>query len=184
MHQGAAGDSIVCAALSWAFALAVLRYAAPMKRYADLLADAQSRVKEIMPWDLSEWLARDAPPLVVDVREPDEFAALRIAGSINVPRGVLEQACEWDFDFTVPPLAAGRDAEIVVLCRSGTRSLLAADAMQQMGFARVASLRTGLRGWNDFEQPLIDAAGERIDIEAAQALLSPQVRADQRMPRR
>jgi hypothetical protein len=62
--------------------------------------------------------------------------------------------------------------------------LLAADAMQQMGFARVASLRTGLRGWNDFEQPLIDAAGERIDIEAAQALLSPQVRADQRMPRR
>ena len=146
--------------------------------------DDPGRVKEIMPWDLSERLARDAPPLVLDVREPEEFAALRIAGSINVPRGVLEQACEWDFDFTVPRLAAGRDTEIVVLCRSGTRSLLAADAMQQMGFARVASLRTGLRGWNDFEQPLIDATGERVDIDAAQALLSPQVRADQRMPRR
>jgi rhodanese-related sulfurtransferase len=56
-----------------------------MKRYADLLADAQARVKEIMPWDLGERLPRGEPPLILDVREPDEFAALRIAGSVNVP---------------------------------------------------------------------------------------------------
>src|SRR5574340_1582572 len=128
-----------------------------MKRYADLLVDAQTRVSEIMPWDLSDRLARDDPPLVLDVREPEEFAALRIAGSLNVPRGVLEQACEWDFDVTIEQLAAGRGDEIVVLCRSGTRSLLAADVMQVMGFGRVVSLKTGLRGWNDFDQPLVDA---------------------------
>jgi rhodanese-related sulfurtransferase len=155
-----------------------------MKRYADLLSDAQTRVREIMPWDLSDRLARGDPPLVVDVREPDEFAALRIAGSVNVPRGVLEQACEWDFDVTLPQLAGGRELEIVVLCRSGTRSLLAADVMQVMGFARVASLKTGLRGWNDYEQPLVDAAGARVDSDVADGLLSPPVRPEQRAPKR
>ncbi|MBL8345027.1 MAG: rhodanese-like domain-containing protein [Rubrivivax sp.] len=155
-----------------------------MKRYADLLAEARTRVKEVMPWDLGERLASGGLPLLVDVREPEEFAALHIAGSLNVPRGVLEQACEWDFDATVPVLAAGRQREIVVLCRSGTRSLLAADVMQAMGFERIASLKTGLRGWNDYEQPLVDANGRPVHADAAQALLSPDLRAEQRAPRR
>ncbi len=77
-----------------------------MKRYSDLLADALQRVREIQPWDLDKRLARDPPPLVLDIREPAEFALARIPGSINVPRGVLEQACEWDFEETVPELAA------------------------------------------------------------------------------
>ena len=63
-----------------------------MKRYSDLLADALQRVREIQPWDLDKRLARDPPPLVLDIREPAEFALARIPGSINVPRGVLEQA--------------------------------------------------------------------------------------------
>ncbi len=155
-----------------------------MKRYADLLADARTRVREIMPWDLSARLARGDPPLVLDVREPQEFAVLRIADSLNVPRGVLEQACEWDFDVTVPRLAGARDEEIVVLCRSGTRSLLAADVMQAMGFGAVVSLATGLRGWNDHEQPLVDAAGAPVDGDAAHVLLSPLVRLDQLAPGR
>lgn len=155
-----------------------------MKRYADLLADARRRVRELMPWDLAERLARGEPPLLLDVREPGEFAALHIAGAVNVPRGVLEQACEWDYDATVPALAAGRAREIVVVCRSGTRSLLAADVMQALGFERVSSLKTGLRGWNDHEQPLVDAAGQALDGDTAEALLSPALRAEQRAPRR
>lgn len=153
-----------------------------MKRLHDVLADAQSRVRELMPWDLAERLAQASPPLVVDVREGDEFAQLRIAGSLHVPRGVLEQACEWDFDVTEPLLAAGRACEVVVVCRSGVRSLLAADVMQTLGFERVVSLRTGLRGWNDFEQPLVDAQGQPLDIDVAAALLSPAVRSEQRRP--
>jgi rhodanese-related sulfurtransferase len=158
-----------------------------MKRFNDLLADAQTRVRELMPWDLRDRLAAAdaagaAAPLLLDVREPAEFAQLRIAGSLNVPRGLLEQACEWDFDATVPALAGGRGREIVVVCRSGQRSLLAADAMQAMGFTNVASLKTGLRGWNDFEQPLLDAAGQPADIDAAQVELSPPVSEAQRRP--
>ncbi|HSM99327.1 MAG TPA: rhodanese-like domain-containing protein, partial [Gallionella sp.] len=128
-----------------------------MKRYADLVADALTRVREIQPWDLGRQLAAGGRPVLLDVREPAEFAALHIPGAINVPRGVLEQSCEWDFDETVPLLAAGRGLEIVVICRSGNRSALAADVMRQLGYTGVVSLRTGVRGWNDSGQPLVDA---------------------------
>ncbi len=67
-----------------------------MKRYADLVADALTRVREIQPWDLSKQLVAGNEIVLLDVREPAEFALLRIPGSINVPRGVLEQSCEWD----------------------------------------------------------------------------------------
>lgn len=154
-----------------------------MKRYEDLVADALTRVQEIMPWDLSRRLAAGDAPVLLDVREPAEYAMLQIPGSINVPRGVLEQSCEWDFDETVPLLAAGRAQEIVVICRSGYRSALAADVMQQMGFSRVVSLKTGVRGWNDYEQPLLDAAGNPLDADAGDELLAPRLRPGQRKPK-
>jgi len=156
----------------------------PMKRYADLLADALRRVREIMPWDLARQFAGDRPPLVLDVREPSEYAQARISGSINVPRGVLEQACEWDYDETVPELVRGRERPIVVVCRSGQRSVLAADVMQALGFTDVVSLKTGVRGWNDFDQPMVDGEGRPVDGDEAAQLLAPRTRPEQRQPPR
>lgn len=153
-----------------------------MKRYADLVADALTRVQEIQPWDMSRQLAEGRQLFLLDVREPAEFASLCIRGSINVPRGVLEQSCEWDFDETVPMLAAGHGLDIVVICRSGYRSALVADVMQQMGYTSVVSLKTGVRGWNDFEQPLVDASGNPVDADAADELLGPHLRPEQRNP--
>jgi rhodanese-related sulfurtransferase len=154
-----------------------------MSRYDDLVADALARVQEIMPWDLSKRLAAGDAPVLLDVREPAEFSLLRIPGSINVPRGVLEQSCEWGYDETVPLLAEGHEREIVVICRSGKRSVLAADTLLRMGYTRVASLKTGVRGWNDFEQPLEDGAGNPVDADQADELLAPRLRPEQRRPK-
>ena len=154
-----------------------------MKKYDDFVADALTRVKEIMPWDVSAMLATGQRPILLDVREPAEFASLHLPGSINVPRGVLEQSCEWDYDETVPALAAGREQEIVVICRTGKRSALVADVMLQMGFSQVVSLKTGVRGWNDYEQALLDGHGGELDADAADALLAPQLRPEQRKPK-
>ena len=154
-----------------------------MSRYADLLVDALRRVREIQPWDLSRRLVRDRPPLVLDIREPAEFALAQIPGSINVPRGVLEQACEWDYEETVPELAGRLERSIVVVCRSGNRSILAADVMQQLGFADVVSLKTGVRGWNDFEQPLVNGEGRALEADEGERRLMPHVRPEQRRPR-
>lgn len=153
-----------------------------MKGYDDLVADALTRVKEIQPWDLRKLLDAGRELILLDVREPMEYSMLRIPGSINAPRGVLEQSCEWDYDETVPELAAGRSKEVVVICRSGKRSVLAADIMQQMGYDQVVSLRTGVRGWNDFEQPLVNASDQPVDGDTAEELLAPHPRPEQRKP--
>lgn len=153
-----------------------------MGRYADLVDEARKRVSEIMPWDLSRSLTAGKKPVLLDVREPIEFDILKIPGSINVPRGVLEQSCEWDFDETVPELAKSREQEIVVICRSGNRSVLAADMMMRMGFSNVVSLKTGVKGWNDYEQPLTDANGTTVDADTADTILAPHLRPEQRTP--
>jgi len=62
---------------------------------------------------------RDRPPLVLDRPRAGRVRQLQIPGSINVPRGVLEQACEWDYEETVPELAGRHGRKIVVVCRSG-----------------------------------------------------------------
>lgn len=153
-----------------------------MKHFNDLIAECLPEVNEIFPWDLEEKLQQEQPPLLLDVREESEFTALHIPGSICVPRGILESACDWEYDETVPELAAGREREIIVICRSGNRSILAAHTMQRMGFKHVASLKTGVRGWNDSEQPLINGQGQEVDIDDADEVLISKLRDDQRRP--
>jgi rhodanese-related sulfurtransferase len=154
-----------------------------MKRYKDLIADAQTRIKEIQPWALNERLASGGEFILLDVREPIEFDMLHMPGAINVPRGILEQSCEWDFDETVPELAGGHDREIYVICRSGYRSALVADVMQMMGFKQVISLKSGVKGWNDCEQPLVNDTGKIVDADTAEAMLTSKVRPEQRQPK-
>lgn len=154
-----------------------------MERYDDLVAEALTRVREIMPWDLNRSLAAGNKPILLDVREPEEFVKLHIPASINVPRGVLEQSCEWDYDETLPELASGRTQEIVVICRSGKRSVLAADMLLRMGYTNVVSLKTGVRGWCDYEQPMVNANGEVLDADAGDILLAPRLRPEQRKPK-
>jgi len=154
-----------------------------MKRYDDLINEALPRVKEVTPWDFGRRFKAGDVPLLLDIREPAEFEIMRIPGSINVPRGILEQSCEWDYDETVPELVQGREREIVVICRSGKRSVLAADVMQQMGFTNVVSLKLGIRGWNDAELPMENAKGDVVDADAGDELLASRVRPDQRKPK-
>ena len=151
-------------------------------RFADLVAFTRPGVRELYPWDLREELDAGNEPLLLDIREPYEYAAMHIAGSLNVPRGILELACDWGYEETVPRLAAARERDIVLVCRSGNRTILAAEVMQKMGFVSVRSLQTGLRGWNDYEQPLVDAREQPIGIEAADAYFAPRVAPEQLAP--
>ncbi|MEW8204596.1 MAG: rhodanese-like domain-containing protein, partial [Candidatus Thiodiazotropha taylori] len=138
---------------------------------------------EIMPWDLEERLEANPELLIVDVREPYEYDAMHIENSILAPRGILESACEWDYEETIPELVKARQREVVVVCRSGYRSVLAAFSMKMLGFENVVSLKTGLRGWNDFEQPLVNAEDEVVDIDDADDYFTPNLREDQLSPK-
>ena len=92
-----------------------------MKTFAELLKDALPGVEEIFPWDLEEQMREDGDILVLDIREPYEFNVMHIEDSVNVPRGVLESAAEWDYEETEPDLVQARDRHLVVVCRSGSR---------------------------------------------------------------
>jgi rhodanese-related sulfurtransferase len=152
------------------------------KTYRSMVAELSAEVEEIFPWDLQEDLQAGQEPLLLDIRCPDEFAAAHIRGSINVPRGILEIAVDYGYEETVPGLVEARDRRVVVICRSGNRSILAAYTLKLMGYKNVASLRTGLRGWNDYEQALYDSAGERLDPDCVDAQFTPRVSREQPGP--
>ena len=143
------------------------------------VAEALEHIPEIFPWDLDELRQQNPEVLVVDIREPDEVADGAIPGSIHVPRGILEGACDWGYSDTVPELVNARQRPVVLACRSGNRSALAALTLQMMGYEQVYSLKTGVRGWNDYELPLVDAEGLPVDVDDAEEALSPPVRPDQ-----
>lgn len=154
-----------------------------MKNFLGLIGDCLGDVREIMPWDLEQRLVANPELLIVDVREPYEYEAMHIEGSISAPRGILESACEWDYEETIPELVKAREREIVVVCRSGYRSVLAAFSLHLLGYTNVVSLKTGLRGWNDYEQPLVNGAGGRVDLEVADDYFTPKLREDQLSPK-
>ena len=155
-----------------------------MQKFLELIAACLTDVREVMPWDLEERLHENPGLLIVDVREPDEFDAMHIAGSLNVPRGILESAAEWDYEETEPELVTARDRELVVVCRSGYRSVLAAHSLQVLGFENVVSLKTGLRGWKDYEQPLVDKDGKGVDLDDADDYFTTKLRDEQIDPAR
>lgn len=154
-----------------------------MKTFAQLVNEQLDAVQEVFPWDVEERLDKGEAPMLLDIREESEFSAMRIAGSLNVPRGILESACEYDYEETVRELVEARDREVVIICRSGNRSVLAAVTMQIMGYNKVASLKTGLRGWNDYELELVDAAGITVNIDQADEYFTTHLRPDQMSPR-
>ena len=149
--------------------------------FNQLLKNAQKEVDELFPWDVEEILEAKAELFILDVREPYEYRNMWIKGSHNVARGVLESACEWGYDETVPELVRARDKKVLVVCRSGNRSLLAAHIMKQMGFEHIHSLKTVLKGWNEYDLPLFNDEGE-VDLEAAEAYHIPRVSDDQLGP--
>ncbi len=153
-----------------------------MDDYQKLVAQALKTVDEIMPWDLEEEVEQNPSLILLDIREQDEFDRMYIQSSIHVPRGTLEGACAWNYDDTVPELARARNQNIVVVCRSGNRSALAAYTMQQMGFENVRSLKLGIKGWNDNDIEMLDINGNIVDIDEADEWLNRAVAADKQQP--
>ncbi len=153
-----------------------------MKTFRSLIDDILPSIQEVFPWDLEEKLNESSDILLIDITEPREYNTVHIKDSINVPRGVLESGCDWGYEDTVPELAAAREKEVIVICRSGNRSALAAYTMQLMGFENVSSLKTGLRGWFDYELPLYNKDNEEVDEDEADAYFSKSPAPEQMGP--
>lgn len=97
----------------------------------------------MQPAELAEALAHDPPPVVLDVREPEEFVGElgHVRGALLVPLDTLRPR--------LPKLHGYTDRMIVLVCRAGARSASACALLSQAGFGDVRNLTGGMLAWRD-----------------------------------
>ena len=104
-------------------------------------------VRQIHPTDVKAKLDAGEPVLLVDVRQPEEHAHCRIAGSVLIPLGELTgRVGELD-----PP----DGATVVVYCHHGVRSLNGATFLAQAGLPNVVSMAGGIEAWSTLVDPTV-----------------------------
>lgn len=102
-------------------------------------------VRQLDPTDAAALLAGDAPPVLLDVRTPGEYATAAVRGAVLIPLGELARRLD-ELDPTAPT---------IVMCHHGMRSMQAAMYMSQQGFARVDNLRGGIERWSREVDPSV-----------------------------
>ena len=114
-----------------------------------MTAPVDATQTDIEPGQLAEWIEHDREGVqLVDVREPYEHEAGRIAGSRHIPMAALtDQASSLD-----------RERPIVFYCRVGARSTMAAQAFRAAGF-QALSMSGGLVRWGAESRPLDPPGG-------------------------
>ncbi len=112
-----------------------------------LVAQARAAITEIDAERLRALQTAGVP--VIDVREPGEYAAGHIVGAVNIPRGVLEFEVDGHPAVNCRKDAAlsHRQQPVVLYCRTGGRSALAAEALDRLGFREPLSLAGGFMAW-------------------------------------
>jgi adenylyltransferase/sulfurtransferase len=105
----------------------------------DAADDGGQHVPEITPSELAARLERGDDFDLIDVREPYELEIGRIEQARLVPLGALTESLH--------TLDSARD--IVIMCRSGSRSAKAVRQLQAAGFRRVWNLAGGILRWSD-----------------------------------
>lgn len=101
---------------------------------------------EITVTDLQQRLSSSNPPLLLDVREPWEFATAQIPNSTLIPMSEIPARAFNELD---------EDAPIAVLCHHGARSLSVANWLRGQGFAHAQSVAGGIDAWSRLVDPAI-----------------------------
>ena len=113
-------------------------------RFQRLVAEAKKEITEISPGDAQKQTER-GDAVLIDVRENDDWQEDHAKGAKHLSRGVMEL----EIEEMVPDLKT----PIICYCGGGSRSALAAESLQKMGYENVRSLAGGLRAWKEAGLP-------------------------------
>ncbi|HEY6200829.1 MAG TPA: molybdopterin-synthase adenylyltransferase MoeB [Candidatus Binatia bacterium] len=108
------------------------------KSFKQLMDEARTEIKEVSVQETKDLLQKNGH-MLLDVREKDEYREGHLEGAVSLPRGFLEIKVET----TVPE----KSTPIIAYCAGGTRSLLAAKALKEMGYQNVVSMAGGYGAW-------------------------------------
>jgi rhodanese-related sulfurtransferase len=115
--------------------------------FLKLVAVAKNRIRQTGIHDVKRRLEAGEKFYLVDVREESEWSRGHLPGALHLSKGIIER----DIENAIPDPAA----TIVLYCGGGFRSALAADNLQQMGYANVVSMDGGWREWNEAGYPVV-----------------------------
>ncbi len=118
-----------------------------MPSFRELLTETKAEIREISPADAEPKLGEVT---FLDVREQDEHDAGTIPGAVFIPRGHLESQVENKI--------TDREAELVVYCAGGVRSVFAAKTLGELGYRNVVSMSGGFGQWKNEGRPWITPA--------------------------
>ena len=112
------------------------------KSFQEIMAEARKNIPEVSAQQVNELLKNNGKsPVLLDVRESDEWRQGHLEGALSLPRGFLEIKIE-----TALP---NKDAPVIAYCAGGVRSLLAAKVMKEMGYQNVSSMAGGYAAWKN-----------------------------------
>ena len=97
-------------------------------------------IRQIRPAEVKALLDAGGPVVLIDCREPEEYALCRLEGSVLIPLGELQRRAD---EVDAPPGAA-----VVVYCHHGVRSLSGAMVLMNAGLDNVASMAGGIDAWS------------------------------------
>jgi sulfur-carrier protein adenylyltransferase/sulfurtransferase len=139
-----------------------------MATYRELLAEAKAEINEVDAVEAREMI-ETSDPLIVDIREQDEWDEGHIPAAVHIPRGYLESRIE--------PLAPDRDRSLLVYCAGGNRSAFAAKTLAELGYTDVVSLEGGFTDWkrNGFDVDLSTGLEPQQRARYSRHLLIPEV---------
>ncbi|MDF0675540.1 MAG: rhodanese-like domain-containing protein [Nitrospira sp.] len=111
---------------------------------------AQRQVKTIGMEEYRNLVENPSAAVIVDVREPHEYAAGHVPGAINIPRGLLEFKIWSHVGF---PANTEMDRPLILQCQSGSRASLAAQSLQGLGFTQTTAVVMNLDEWQKAGHP-------------------------------
>ena len=118
-----------------------------MKSLKEMIAEARQIIPEEGPEQLEKRLRSDTPPVVIDVRDPDEYREGHIEAATNISRGFLE--------FRIGATVTDPATPVILYCQTGLRSMLAAKALHELGYTRVINLQGGYQKWAQSGLPTV-----------------------------
>ena len=110
-----------------------------------LVEEARPRVREVTVADALQSVNGGTARLI-DVREDNEWEEGHAKGADHLSKGIIER----DIETVVPD----KDAELILYCGGGYRAVLAADALEKMGYTNVASMAGGWRAYVEANAPI------------------------------
>ncbi len=113
---------------------------------------AQQHVKTIGMEDYRKVVDAAGEALIIDVREPQEYAAGHVPGAVNIPRGVLEFQI---WKHVGSPGAPQMAKPLYQQCQSGNRASLAAQSLAELGFTQTRAVVMSLDEWQKAGQPFV-----------------------------